>query len=192
MTLTPVLKYTTAKVESIKLTGDYAKLFIIESLGDGTYKLAYDDEVVAGLEAIQYKLPVKVSLDDGTTVESELKVKPVIKLPTVKADVTKGVLYRNSDKTVVANLTTTSKTGSNAIERIEIATDTKKHTDEYFNVEFVANKVDASNGTIKVSIKDKNIPKGNYTVTCKVYYETGAISLSEKNAATVKFTITVK
>jgi hypothetical protein len=192
ITVTPTLKNTTANVESIQLTGTGADKFVIEPLGNGTYKLSYDDELVAGLKATQYTLTANVTLDDGTPVSNGIKVKPVIKLPKIKADVTKATLYTNSNKAFTANLTTTSKTGSNAIERIELAPDTKNNTDKYFNVTFVPNEITPSNGKVTISLSDKEIPAGKYTLTCKVYYKSGAETLTEKNAATVKFTVTIK
>jgi 5-hydroxyisourate hydrolase-like protein (transthyretin family) len=108
----------------------------------------------------------------------------VIKLPKIKADVTKATLYTNSDKAFTANLTTTSKTGSNAIERIELS-------DDRFNVDFVPNEITPSNGKVTISLSNTvNVEKGKYTLTCKVYYKSGAAG--DINPATVKFTVTVK
>jgi hypothetical protein len=131
----------------------------------------------------QYTLTITATLDDETTVEGTVKVKPVVKLPKVKADVTKGTLYNGSSKAFTANLTTTSKTGSNAIERIEIVDNTD------FRVDFTPNKVNASNATVNISLANANVAAGKYTVTCAVYYETGA---KDETPVNVKFTITVK
>jgi hypothetical protein len=184
VTITPILKNTTAKVENIKLTEtEYADKFRIETLGNGAFKLAYDDEVVASLEAKQYSLAVKVILDDGNEVDYTLKVKTVIKLPKVKADITKGTLYNGSKKAVTANLTTISNTGANAIDRIEIVNNPN------FKVDFTPNKFDASNATVNISLENANVAAGKYTVICAVYYETGA---TDETPVNVKFTITVK
>jgi hypothetical protein len=58
-----------------------------------------------------------------------------------------------------------------------------------FKVDFTPNKFDASNATVNISLANANIAAGKYTVTCAVYYETGA---KDEKPVKVKFTITVK
>jgi hypothetical protein len=205
VTITPTLKNTTASVVSAELASaelnstDYSEYFVLESLGNGTFKLTYDDEVSGNLEAKKkYAFKIAFTLDDGTIVTNDkaVTITPAIKLPTVKADVTKGTLYRSSDKAIVANLTTTSKTGSNPIDDIVILNSSVKGInytmDELFNVDFMPNEAERSNGTVTISLTEEgknNLKAGKYTVTCQVYYETGATSITPVN---VKFTITVK
>jgi hypothetical protein len=61
--------------------------------------------------------------------------------------------------------------------------------DKLFNVSFTPNVSKPNNGTVKLSIADKNIKPGKYNVTCLVYYKTGAAA---QTPVKVKFTITVK
>lgn len=193
--LTPTLKNTTAKVTAITLSGKAADKFTTASLGNGAFKLSYDDEIAAGLSEGVYPLTATATLDDGNTVSSDIKVTTTVKLPRVKADVARGTLYINSDKAFVSNLVTASRIGSNAIERIEILEDSKDtyKTYKYFKVDCEINKVSPSNARASILIKDsarKNITAGRYTLTCKVYYKSG--DKENKKYTTVKYTVTVK
>jgi Cu/Ag efflux protein CusF len=212
ITLTPTLKNTTASVVSAELasasvyvkkgTGkDVTDQFSLEMLDDGTLKLGYNENATL-IAKTQYEVKVNFKLDDETTVSGTVKVTPVIKLPTVKADVSKGTLYNSNSKAFTANITSTSKTGTNAISNVvfdttKIKAAGNRTADELFDEEniFEANDNNSANGTITIQLKEDaknmNLNLKNCSVTALVYYKSGTTDASN-TPVKVKFTITVK
>jgi hypothetical protein len=189
ITLTPVIKNTTAKVESIDIKD--SSMFNIKPLGNGTYKLSYNENTASLDTKTKYTLILGIQLDDGTNIEATVKnIKPTTKLPSVKVDTTNTTLYKSNKKKLTAKLTTTSKTGANPIEKIEIADTTIK---DLFNISYSPNTKNQSNATITLSLSDegKTLLKSGkkYKVTCYVYFESVA---ANNIPAKVNFNITVK
>jgi hypothetical protein len=215
MTITPTLKNTTAaivgvqedKITAYKMLDNKGNLgdnvsdqFNIELLEDGKLKLTYDGDVEKKLVAKQkYKITVVFDLDDGTTLQGNITVTPIFKLTTPKTKQSKVTFYKNCNNTFETTLTTTSKTGTNAISKIvfddtAIIKGTGKTASELFKVGFdTYNDINLGNVKVTISLADaaKTPQLKNTKVTALVYYESGT---TEKNntPAKVTFTVTVK
>ena len=174
---TPVYKNMTAVVESVKLSGAYANYFQAEVQDGLVYVSAQDGYSMS--TKIKYPLTMTLGLDNGEEVTLSASIKPVCKLPKVKAEVTKATLYKTSPEVISYQVVITDVlTGVDRIERVE------DKNSKYFN--FMA---EGDNISVSLTEEARKMKPGKYTISYQVYLEGAAYNVKP---ATLKLTVTVK
>lgn len=179
---TPKLSDVSATVEQVRLTGDNAVAFAATVTADGKIEV----KAVPGFSLrtdVNYDLSMVLTLDNDSEVVTSAKIKPVSKLPKVKASVAKGTLYKASDRVISTELSFTQKADQSfAIDRVRLAEDKNS---KYFKVTY------SSDGKVRISLSDKasELKAGKYTVKYNVYFKDAA---PNEKPVSMKMTVTVK
>ena len=179
---TPKLSNVSAIVEHVELTGDDADAFEATVVDGGKIEV----KAVPGfcLNAnVKYETGMILTLDNDSEISTSVSIKPVNKLPKVKASVTKGTLYQASDRKISTDLIITQKAGQNfEIDKVRLAED---QNSKYFRVSYSSDK----KVTISLSDKASGLKAGKYTVKYNVFFKDAA---SNAKPVSMKMTVTVK
>jgi len=174
---TPTYKNMTAVAESVTLSGPYANYFYAE-VQDGIIHVFAQAGYPMSTK-VKYPLNMTLGLDNGEEVTLTTTIKPVCKLPKVKAEVTKATLYKTSPEVLTYQIASADVlTGVDRIERVE------DKNSKYFN--FMA---EGDNITVSLTEEACKMKPGKYTISYQVYLEGAAYNVKP---ATLKLTVTVK
>ncbi|MDE7321998.1 MAG: hypothetical protein K2N73_04590 [Lachnospiraceae bacterium] len=186
---TPKVSGIDASIKSVSVDEDseYAECFTAFLNDDNKVEV----KVKAG-RSMSVKDPYKVTivsvLNNGFTVKSSVKIKPVNKLPKIVFSPAKCNLYRsNNNKYTVSVSLKNSSIDLNNITGIKIDTSSNKSNADKF---LLVNNI-SKNGTVSFGLAGdrSSIRKGQYKIKCLVTFRDAD---SESKPAAVNMTITVK
>lgn len=174
---TPVYKNMMAVADSVKLSGIYAPYFNASVENGIVYVSAKEDYPMSA--KITYPLTISLGLSNGEEKPVEVKIKPVSKLPKLKAEVTKATLLKSAAEELCSEVLTSDAYTS--VDRIELV---KDKNSQYFNFETEGNRIRVSLSEEAVKMKP-----GKYTLFYKVYPKGAAY---DGKSAVLKLAVTVK
>lgn len=174
---TPTYKNMTAVTESVTLSGPYADYFRAE-VEDGIIYVSAQDGYPMSTK-VKYPLNMTLGLDNGEEVTLSTTVKPVCKLPKVKAEVTKATLYKTSPEVLAYQVTV-----ADALTRVDRVERVEDKNSQYFD--FVA---EGDCVSVTLTEEARKMKPGKYTISYQVYMEGAAY---DAKPATLKLSIIVK
>ncbi len=183
---TPKVSGIESPVRSVKVTGDSQKFFTAVLNQDQKIEVKAKAGIAGMSSKTTYKVTVQSTLENGYQIETDVKIKPVNKLPKIVLSPKEGNLYRgNSNKYVTALSLQNSSLGLNSISGITF--DVKGQNAEQFSL---SNDL-IRNGTISFGLAgDKlSVKKGTYKLACQVRFKDAD---AEAKPVTVNVTVTVK
>lgn len=157
-TYTPTLKNMDANIVGAEVTGDMAEYFY--AYLDETEKVVLKAISGKPLKAgTKYAVDIAVSFDNGYQTVAKVNIKPINKLPKVKASLTKGTLYKSSgDCRLGIKLTLDARY---QISQVRL---TENPYSEYFTL----SRDESGLVTIALSKNGVKMPSGTYTVSYQV------------------------
>lgn len=175
---TSKLTNVTASVCGAWLEGSNAPYFEIASVREGKIEIKAGEGLPMSTK-LTYPVNVVVALDNGCEVMTTVKIKPINKVPKLKASVASATLYKASPETI--KLTVDSM--DTEIDDIALIEDKNS---KYFD--FV---VDPVTKEVSVSLNDeaRKMKPGKYTVSYLVYLKGAAYNVKP---TTLKLVVTVK
>ena len=178
---TPKIQNMTASITAVKATGADAKYFKARLLSDGRIEVKAISDMPMSTTT-RYTLGLEMSFDNhALPVTTNVIIKPVNKLPSIKASATKATIYRDSGNIVKWNVYNAGDFGS--IESIAIVED---NTSAKFDIK--VSKTNIVSVSLKPEVK-RTIKKGKYVINYQVNMKDAAQNAKPK---TLKMTITVK
>lgn len=178
---TPKIQNMTASITAVKATGADAKYFKARLLSDGRIEVKAISDMPMSTTT-RYTLGLEMSFDNhALPVTTNVVIKPVNKLPNIKASATKAMIYRDSGNIVKWNVYNTGDFGS--IESVVIV---ENNTSAKFDIK--VSKTNIVSVSLKPEVK-RTIKKGKYVINYQVNMKDAAQNAKPK---TLKMTITVK
>jgi len=183
---TPKVSGIDSAIREVSVTGENAKYF--------TASLNADNKVEVKLRTgnnmsskQSYPLIIQSVLQNGYTISSSVKIKPVNTLPKIVLTPAKCNLYRsNSNKYTASISLKNSNIDIDNITGIKIDPSNKNNANSFLLINNIS-----KNGTVSFNLAGNRtkIKKGQYKVKCLVSFRDAD---SEAKPATVNMTITVK
>ena len=177
-TYTPTLKNMDANIAGAEVTGDLSEYFY--AYLDETDKVVLKAISGKPLKAnVKYTVDITTSFDNGYQAVTKVNIKPINKLPKVKASLSKGTLYKTgADSRIGIRLTLDARY---RISQVKLA--------ENSNSEYFALTQDES-GLVVLALSENGlkIPSGTYTVP----YQILIADADNTKPITLKLRITVK
>ena len=146
------------KVEVLNAVGKKDNRFKATVITDNTFRLALtevgmqDDTITTA----NMKLPIRITLLGGTTIDTTMTVKPVQSVPKITVPVAKTIRKAVKDSTVTYDL------GTNLAEGVEIK-----------EIQIVSEpkgiKATVKDDYVLIRLTDKGLRTGTYSVSVKVY-----------------------
>lgn len=177
-TYTPTLKNMDANIIGAEVTGDSSEYFY--AYLDETDKVVLKAISGKPLKAnVKYTVDITTSFDNGYKAVTKVNIKPVNKLPKVKASLSKGTLYKSgADSRIGIQLTLDAKY---RISQVKLG---ENSNSGYFTL------TQDESGLVVVALSENGlkIPSGTYTVP----YQILIADADNTKPITLKLKITVK
>jgi len=183
---TPKVSGIESSIKSVNVTGDSNKFFTASLNQDNKVEVKARTGIAGMSSKTTYNVTILSTLENGYQIETNVKIKPINKLPKIVLSSKKGTLYRtNSNKCITSLSLQNSSLDLSSISGITL--DAKGSSAEKFSL---SNDL-IRNGTISFALAgDKlNMKTGTYKLTCQVRFKDAD---ADAKPATVNMVITVK